>query len=97
MDYRRAIKAGDVPSFKELTGTTDSGFYGDNAGINYAQARYLCYYLQERGKLTQFYHEFVANQKEDSTGYKTLRQILAENDMDAFQKKWEKFVMNLRE
>jgi hypothetical protein len=94
---QRTIKAARVPSFQELTGTTDSEFYGDNAGTNYAQARYLCYYLQEQGKLTRFYHEFVANQKDDPTGYNTLRLVLAENDMDAFQKKWEKFVMSLRE
>ncbi|HVT27110.1 MAG TPA: C39 family peptidase [Lacipirellulaceae bacterium] len=94
---QRAIKSGNVPSFEELTETTDGQFYGDNAGTNYAQARYLCYYLQEQGKLTQFYHEFVANQTDDPTGYKTLTHVLAENDMDAFQKQWERFVMNLRE
>jgi Peptidase_C39 like family len=94
---QRAIKVGSVPSFKDLTGTTDGEFYGDNAGINYAQARYLCYYLQEQGKLTQFYHAFVANQADDPTGYNTLKNVLAEKDMGAFQKKWERYVMNLRE
>ena len=54
---QRAIKADAVPSFKELTSTTDSEFYGDDKGTNYAQARYLCYYLQEQGKLTKFYHD----------------------------------------
>ena len=28
----------------------------------YAQARYLCYYLQEKGLLQKYYKEFVANQ-----------------------------------
>jgi hypothetical protein len=93
---QRAIKADAVPSFKELTSTTDSEFYGDDKGTNYAQARYLCYYLQEQGKLTKFYHEFVANQKDDPTGYQTLVKTLGERDMDAFKKRWETFVLKLR-
>jgi hypothetical protein len=93
---QRSIKVGTVPSFKELTSTTDSEFYGDDKGTNYAQARYLCYYLQEHGKLTKFYHEFVANQRDDPSGYQTLVKILGENDMAAFQSKWEKFVMGLK-
>jgi hypothetical protein len=92
---QRAIKAGAVPSFKRLTGTTTREFYSEDKGTNYAQARYLCYYLQEHGKLARFYHDFVANQKADPTGYKTLMKTLGEDDMDAFQEKWEKFVMKL--
>ncbi len=93
---QRAIKADAIPSFKELTSTSDSEFYGDDKGTNYAQARYLCYYLQEQGKLTTFYHDFVANQKVDPTGYKTLVKTLDEGDMDAFTKNWETFVLKLR-
>ena len=90
------IKAGAVPTFKELTSTTDQEFYGEDKGTNYAQARYLCYYLQEQGKLVRYYHEFVANQRDDATGYKTLVKILGEDDMAAFQTRWEKFVMSLK-
>jgi Peptidase_C39 like family len=93
---QRAIEAGTVPSFKELTSTTDSEFYGDDKGTNYAQARYLCYYLQEQGKLTKFYHQFIANQRDDPTGYETLVKALGENDMAVVQKKWEKFVLGLK-
>ena len=93
---QRAITAGAVPSFKELTATTTHEFYRKDKGTNYAQARYLCYYLQEQGKLTNFYHDFVANQKDDPTGYKTLVKTLGEDDMAAFQTKWEKFTLRLR-
>jgi hypothetical protein len=92
---QRAIAASAVPSFKELTGTTDYEFYNADTGTNYAQARYLCYYLQEQGKLAKFYRDFAANQKDDPTGYKTLAKTLGERDMAAFQRKWEKFVMGL--
>ena len=65
-------------------------------GTNYAQARYLCYYLQEKGLLARFYKEFTPHAKDDPTGYKTLVKILDEKDMAAFQKRWEAFVMKLR-
>jgi hypothetical protein len=93
---QRAIKADELPSFAALCSTTDREFYGDSRGTNYAQARYLCYYLQEQGKLTQFYRDFVVNQKTDPTGYKTLVKTLGEPDMKAFQTNWETFVMGLK-
>src|SRR5262249_24475658 len=92
---QRAIRPGHLPSFKELTGTTTREFYGDDRGTNYAQARYLCYYLQEHGALIKFYRDFVANQKRDPTGYQTLVKTLDTDDMAAFQENWQKFVMQL--
>ena len=94
---QRAVRARTVLSFKSLTATTSSAFYGDSRGTNYAQARYLCYYLQERGLLTKFYKEFRARHREDPTGYKVLQDVLGERDMDAFQKRWEQFVLGLGE
>ena len=92
---QRAIKAGTVPSFKELTGMTSGEFYNEDRGTNYAQARYLCYYLQERGLLIEFYKQFVTNQKGDPSGFNTLKKILKEDDMGEFKKKWEAFVLKL--
>src|SRR5262249_16093656 len=67
---QRAIKAGKVPSFEQLTGTSTREFYNEDPGTNYSEARYLCYYLQEQGLLTKYYHSFVRNQIADPTGYK---------------------------
>ena len=96
----KAIKAGKLISFQKLTALTDEDFYGGegNPGYSqyYGQARYLCFYLQEMGLLVKFYHEFAGNAKEDPTGYETLKRVLGEKDMDAFQKKWEKFILGLR-
>jgi hypothetical protein len=93
---QEAIKKNRVPSFKTLTSTTEYGFYQQDPGTNYAQARYLCYYLQEKGLLVEFYHKFRANCKKDPTGFETLKEVLGEKDMDAFKKKWERFVLQLR-
>jgi hypothetical protein len=91
---QKAIAAKSLPSFKALT--ANAQFYTDDAkGANYAQARYLCYYLQEKGLLVKYYQEFTKNAKEDPTGYKFLQKVLAEDDMAAFQKRWEDWVMKL--
>ena len=96
-DLQRAIKAGTVPPFKTLLEMTTEAFYHQDKGTNYAQSRYLCYYLQENGLLVKFYREFTANQSADPTGYLSLQKVLGESDLRAFQKKWEKFVLGLRQ
>ena len=70
-------------------------FYTKDPGTNYAQSRYLCYYLQEKGMLTEFYHQFRKNKKQDATGWQTLKNVLKSNDMAAFQQKWQQFVLKL--
>jgi len=93
---QKEIRAGTLPSFKELLSTTSWKFYNMTKGNNYAQARYLCYYLQEKNLLTKYYQEFTKNVKKDSTGYETLKKILNEKDMTDFQKRWEQWVLKLR-
>jgi hypothetical protein len=90
-----ALAADDVPSFKWLTSQSTDEFYGEDPGTNYSQSRYLCYYLQEKGLLRQFYQELEANIEADPTGYATLRRVLGEPDMHAFQKGWEAWVLKL--
>lgn len=92
-----AIKAGEVGSFKALMAMKGTEFYSDARGVNYAQSRYLCYYLQEKGLLLTFYKQFHANQKTDPTGYNTLKSVLRADDMFKFQREWEKFVLELTE
>lgn len=94
-DLQKAIKKGTVPAFADLLAMDEDKFYTKDRGTNYGQARYLCYYLQEKGLLKKFYDEFTANRETDPTGYKTLQRILGEKDMDAFKAKWETFVLKL--
>ena len=63
-----AIRAKTILSFKAMTALDTNKFYNDERGDHYAQARYLCYYLQQRGLLTKFYREFHVHHKEDPTG-----------------------------
>jgi hypothetical protein len=95
-----AIKDGRTISFEKLTSLDEGAFYGSTSdahyGRHYGQARYLCLYLQEHGLLRRFYREFVAKAGEDPTGLHTLQQVLGERDMVEFQKKWERWVLDLR-
>jgi len=93
---QKSIQGGKLITFEALCSTTTGQFYNEDRGSNYAQARYLCYYLQEKGLLVKYFHQFVANQKDDPAGYKTLKAVLGESDMAAFQKRWEAYVLGLR-
>jgi len=97
LGLQRAIEGKRVPTFKTLTEMSSSAFYNDDKGTNYAQSRYLCYYLQEKGLLVKFYLEFLGQQKQDPSGFQSLQKVLAEPDMDVFKTKWEKFVMGLKQ
>lgn len=94
---QRAIRDHRVPSFKTLMEMDSRTFYNDDSGVNYAQSRYLCYYLQEKGLLVKFYQDFLKRQSEDPSGFKSLQNVLAETDIDAFKKRWEKYVLGLRQ
>ena len=93
---QEAIRKGKVPSFETLLSTTNHQFYEQDPGTNYSQARYLCYYLQERNLLRKYYHRFRANRAKDPSGHDTLIEILGRDDMDAFKTEWEAYVLKLR-
>jgi hypothetical protein len=92
-DLQRAIRAGRLPSFAAMTAQTDKQFYASHTG--YAQARYLCLYLQEKELLRRFYARYRANHAADPTGYRTLTEVLGEKDMTRFQSRWEEWVLTL--
>jgi hypothetical protein len=90
---------GTVLPFRELCNTTSREFYYHDAGMHYAQARYLLYYLQQHNLLRTYYHEFHRNAGNDPSGYQTLMKVLGvetEAGMDKFQEDWEAWVMKLR-
>jgi hypothetical protein len=92
---QRAIRRGALPSFETLTHTTDSEFYDRDPGTNYAQARYLLFYLQEMGLLSAYYRRFCEQRTLDPTGYRTLVRVLGSPDMHEFTREWEAYVLGL--
>ena len=72
-------------------------FYEDKlVGINYAQARYLMLYLQEKGLLRDYYRRFRDAVKNDPTGLATLKQVLKTDDLASFEATWRRWVLTLR-
>lgn len=91
----KALKAGKGVALADLLATSTEQFYGDERGINYATARYLCYYLQEHGQLIGFYRDFKAAAKEDPTGARTLEKSTGKSLAD-LDKSWREWVLALR-
>ncbi|MBI3819833.1 MAG: hypothetical protein HY286_14145 [Planctomycetes bacterium] len=83
--------------FDAFTALSSAEFYNDTTGLHYSQARYLCYYLQEKGLLRKFYKDFRAARATDPTGYKTLCAALGNRDMKKFFGEWSAFTLALRE
>jgi hypothetical protein len=85
-----------VPPFAELMAQNEDQFYEKDPGTNYAQSRYLVYYLQDKGLLRDYYRRFVKNHAKDPTGLETLKQVVGAKDITAFQRRWERYVLGLR-
>ena len=90
---KRAIRAGKLPSFEEMASDSDPVFYHSSTG--YAEARYLCLYLQEKGLLHRYYDWFSAGVAADPTGYKTLVRVLGNPNMAKFEKQWQDWALAL--
>jgi hypothetical protein len=89
----------ELPSFKQLCSTSTNAFYGKDPGTHYAQARYLCYYLQQQGLLREYYQRFRRNVVSDPSGYETLKSVLEIEDEDGmakFEEAWKAWVLKLR-
>ena len=87
---QEAIRQGRLGSLAELVA---ADFYGADRGLNYAQARYFCQYLQHRGLLSRFYRDYRAAR--DAPAVQTIEsvcgQTIAEVDQD--MRRW---VLTLR-
>ena len=92
---QEAIRAGELRPLEDMI--TDDDFYADErVGINYAQSRYLMFYLQQKRLLAPYYKRFRDGVKDDPQGLATLKQVLGVEDLAAFEKEWRKWVLLLR-
>ncbi len=95
---KRGLRKHVVPSFRALMAMTDDEFRDADEGLHYAEARYLLYYLQEKGLLHDYYRQFRAHAAADPTGYATLTRVLGQSeggDMKTFQATWSAWVLGL--
>jgi hypothetical protein len=76
---KKAIKNKNLSSLSEFMKDTSNNFYADESGKNYACARYLCFYLQEQGKLEEFYKLYRDKYATDLSGRKMLEQVFGKS------------------
>ncbi len=67
-----AIEHERLGSLETLIARDD--FRGTDEGVNYAQARYFCFYMQQQGVLRDFYREFRESYADDPTGAQAVRK-----------------------
>lgn len=91
---QEAITAKQLPPLTTMMREKD--FRGAAVGRNYAQARYLCMYLQEQGKLGEFYRRFRDNRLNDPQGIAALEKTLGAAAMATLDADYQKWVMTLK-
>jgi len=89
-ELKKEIKAKTLPTLVKLMHTSTDEFYEADWDA-YAQARYLCFYLQEHGQLHAFYDKFHGDTTDDS-GQAALEAVLGEKLAD-FEPKWREWVL----
>lgn len=91
---QKAINQGRLPSLEQLIAGDD--FRGPQMGLNYAQARYFCLYMQERGVLGEFFRQFRANHATDKSGVKTVRAVFTDQSWSELDEAFQAWVLTLR-
>ena len=92
---QKAIRSNTLRPLKDLI--EDPHFYrSDLVGLNYAEARYLMFYLQEKHQLRAYYRQFRDHAADDPTGLLTLEKLIAPQDLPQFEHDWRAWVLGLR-
>jgi hypothetical protein len=74
-ELQDAVKDKFYTSLGKLLKTNYDEFYGTNSSLNYAQARYLCQFLQDNGLLKKFFKLFRDTFNEDNTGKAQIEKV----------------------
>jgi hypothetical protein len=90
---KSAIKANRLGSLETLM--NDDDFRGADIGVNYAQARYFCLYLQEKNLLVRFYERFRARHQDDPQGVATARAVLGDQEWSKIDAEFRDWAMGL--
>jgi hypothetical protein len=89
-----AIREKRLRSLKSLV--SDDDFRGGRVGVNYAQARYFCLYLQRKGLLKEFYRQIRSGQKEDRLGIQAVEKIVPAKSWEALDADFQAWALELK-
>jgi hypothetical protein len=75
---------------------TSGDFLRGDVGLNYAHARYVCLFLQERGALVRFYHGFREGRMNDPVGARTLLAATGSRSWEELETEFRAWVAQLQ-
>lgn len=88
-----AIRQGRLRTLESLIASDD--FRTGDTGLNYAQARYFCFYLQQQQLLGKFYVRLRERGLHDRLGVETTREILGGKSWRQIDADFQKWVQTL--
>ena len=89
----KAIQSNSLPSLLNLI--QDEQIRGDNEAINYAMARYICMFLQDRGSLRSFYRRLRDHFRVDPTGKEALQESFSGKSWDLIDFEFQSWARQL--
>ncbi len=95
LDHLQAeVAMGSLPPLETLL--RDDNFRGPREAVNYAQARYLCLYLQQQGLLEGFYAKLRTRIDDDPTGEAALKSLFPQQSWQEINADYLQFVRALQ-
>lgn len=91
---QEAIRRERLRSLKSLVEEND--FRGKFEGTNYAQARYFCLYMQEKGVLRDYFRTFRDGAKDDPRGVHAVTSVFPNKSWDELDRDFQDWVMTLK-
>ncbi|MCE9606322.1 MAG: DUF1570 domain-containing protein [Planctomycetia bacterium] len=91
---QEAIRKQRLGSLEHLIRSDD--FRGPLVGLNYAQARYFCLYLQERKLLQEFYRRFRTAHEKDPRGLQTVRELFGDERWQQIDRDFQAWALALQ-
>lgn len=89
----QAVRSRQLPSLESVI--TRQTFRGEGEGLNYAQVRSFCCYLQQRGMLSHFYRKFRNSVQNDPSGINTLCELLGATSCEEVERDFHKWILAL--
>lgn len=90
---QKAIDQKQLGTLQEMCANPD--FRGPNVGLNYAQARYFCMFMQQQGKLADFYQRFRKDHRRDASGAASIATVFPDKTWDELEADYRAWVMTL--
>lgn len=90
---QKAIIEGKLGTLEAVMRNDD--FRGADIGLNYAQARYFCLYLQEKGLLEEYYRRLRAGYEHDPQGIAAAESIFEPEQWKTLDRDFRAWVLTL--